>query len=495
MNVAHNLESAAFHFPEKVAVIEGDRKVSFAEFDRDANRIAAAMVGAGAQPGDHIALCAPNSYQWLVFYFGALKVGSVAVTFSHSMMQDELLKVLEDCKPKIMLVADEKMDDLKKCRIQGYPELIVSDSGDIPYARFVEKGTSRFPTVQRHRHDTAAILYTGGTTGTSKGAMLSHENLQTSLFNVARNERSTEHDRALCFLPLNHVFAQVHIMHSTVLSGGGLAIQGSFDLERVLEAIDRHQATKFYAVPTVYIRLLEVPNLREKIRSIRYCFSAAASMATEVVREWKTQTGLNIYEAYGMTESASMVTYNHYYRHVIGSVGTPANLVEVEIRDFEGNVLQQGEKGEICICGPNITKGYLNNPEETKSAFWGDWFRSGDIGVIDEDGYLYIVDRLKDMIITGGENVYSREIEEILYGRPEIMECAVVGLPDREYGERVTAFIVPQKGQQIEPAALKTYLKSRLAGFKIPKEYVTVDELPKSNAGKVLKREIKKLYI
>ncbi|KPK77716.1 MAG: AMP-binding protein [Phycisphaerae bacterium SM23_30] len=495
MNVAHNLESAAFHFPEKVAVIEGDRKVSFAEFDRDANRIAAAMVGAGAQPGDHIALCAPNSYQWLVFYFGALKVGSVAVTFSHSMMQDELLKVLEDCKPKIMLVADEKMDDLKKCRIQSYPELIVSDSGDIPYARFVEKGTSGFPTVQRHRHDTAAILYTGGTTGTSKGAMLSHENLQTSLFNVARNERSTEHDRALCFLPLNHVFAQVHIMHSTVLSGGGLVIQGSFDLERVLEAIDRHQATKFYAVPTVYIRLLEVPNLREKIRSIRYCFSAAASMATEVVREWKTQTGLNIYEAYGMTESASMVTYNHYYRHVIGSVGTPANLVEVEIRDFEGNVLQQGEKGEICICGPNITKGYLNNPEETKSAFWGDWFRSGDIGVIDEDGYLYIVDRLKDMIITGGENVYSREIEEILYGRPEIMECAVVGLPDREYGERVTAFIVPQKYQQIEPAALKTYLKSRLAGFKIPKEYVTVDELPKSNAGKVLKREIKKLYI
>ena len=495
MNVAHNLESAAFHFPEKVAVIEGDRKVRFAEFDRDANRIAAAMVGAGAQPGDHIALCAPNSYQWLVFYFGALKVGSVAVTFSHSMMQDELLKVLEDCKPKIMLVSDEKTDDLKKCRIQGYPELIVSNSGDIPYARFVEKGTSGFRTVQRHRHNTAAILYTGGTTGASKGAMLSHENLQTSLFNVARNERSTEHDRALCFLPLNHVFAQVHIMHSTVFSGGGLVIQGSFDLERVLEAIDRHQATKFYAVPTVYIRLLEVPNLREKIRSIRYCFSAAASMATEVVREWKTQTGLNIYEAYGMTESASMVTYNHYYRHVIGSVGTPANLVEVEIRDFEGNVLQQGETGEICICGPNITRGYLNNPEETKSAFWGDWFRSGDIGVIDEDGYLYIVDRLKDMIITGGENVYSREIEEILYGRPEIMECAVVGLPDREYGERVTAFIVPQKGQQIESAALKTYLKSRLAGFKIPKEFVTVDELPKNNAGKVLKREIKKLYI
>jgi long-chain acyl-CoA synthetase len=495
MNVAHNLENAAFYFPENVAVIEGDRKIRFAEFDQDASRIAAAMAAAGVQPGHHLALCAPNSYQWLVFYFGALKAGAVAVTFSHLMMQDEFLKVMADCKPKILFVANDRMDDLKKCRIQGYPELIVSNSGDISYARFIEKGAAGFRTVQRHRLDTAAILYTGGTTGTPKGALLSHENLQTSLFNVAFNERSTENDRALCFLPLNHVFAQVHIMHSTVFCGGGLVIQSSFDLERVLEAINRHQATKFYAVPTVYIRLLDVPNLREKIRSIRYCFSAAASMATEVVREWKARTGLDIYEAYGMTESASMVTYNHYYRHVIGSVGTPANLVEVEIRDFEGNVLKRGETGEICICGPNIIRGYLNNPEETKKAFWGGWFRSGDIGVIDEDGYLYIVDRLKDMIITGGENVYSREVEEILYGRPEVMECAVVGLPDGVYGERVTAFIVPQKSKQIEPAALKMYLKSRLAGFKVPKEYITVEELPKTNSGKVLKREIKKLYI
>jgi long-chain acyl-CoA synthetase len=228
--------------------------------------------------------------------------------------------------------------------------------------------------------------------------------------------------------------------------------------------------------------------------SVRYCFSAAASMATEVVREWKARTGLNIYEAYGMTESASMVTYNHYYRHVVGSVGTAANLVEVQIRDVEGKVLGPGERGEICICGPNITKGYLNHPEETKAAFWGDWFRSGDIGVVDEDGYLYIVDRLKDMIITGGENVYPREVEEFLYTRPEVLECVVVGLPDQEYGERVTAFIVPQKGQQIDPASLRDYLKTHLAAFKVPKEYITVEELPKSSTGTVLKREIRKRY-
>jgi long-chain acyl-CoA synthetase len=494
MNVATNLDYAAFHFPDHVAVIEGDRSVSFAEFKRDANQVASALVGVGVQPGDHVALCAPNSYAWLAFYFGALKAGAVAVTFSHLLMKDEFSRTLADCEPKVLFTADEKLEDLGDYRKRPRPELVVCDQGDISYARLAEKGTSEFKTVDRHRQDTAAILYTGGTTGIPKGAMLSHENLQTSIFNVAHYERSTQNDRALCFLPLNHVFGQMHIMNATVFSGGGLVVQPAYNLEKVLEAIDRHRVTKFYAVPTIYIRLLRLPDLREKMGSVRYCFSAAASMATEVVREWKAQTGLNIYEAYGMTESASIVTYNHYYRHVVGSVGTPANLVEVQIRDFEGNVLGEGEEGEICICGPNITKGYLNNPEETEAAFWGDWFRSGDIGVMDEDGYLYIVDRLKDMIITGGENVYPREVEEVLYTRPEVLECAVVGLPDPEYGERVTAFIVPRKGHQIDPVFLKDYLKARLAGFKVPKEYIAVEELPKSSAGKLLKREIRKRY-
>ena len=215
-------------------------------------------------------------------------------------------------------------------------------------------------------------------------------------------------------------------------------------------------------------------------------------MAAEVVKEWKAKTGLNIHECYGMTESASIVTFNHYYRHVIGSVGTPASLVEVQIRDMEGNTLNQGERGEICIRGPNIFKRYLNNPEETSRAFWGDWFRSGDMGMIDEEGYLYIVDRLKDMVITGGENVYPREVEEVLYTRPEVQECAVIGLPDREYGEKVTAFIVLNKGETLNPADLKQFLKGQLAGYKVPKEYIAVDELPKSAAGKILKRELKK---
>ncbi len=494
MNIAANLEKTAFFFPDRCAVVDGDRQVTYRQFNLDSSRVAAALTGAGLQPGDHVALCAPNSYGWLAFYFGAIKAGAVAVTFSHLLTGAELPKIIADCRPKVLFTIDEKLNDFGDLKQNLYPQLVISEHGDISLDRFMEKGVPGFKSIERDRHDTCAILYTGGTTGTPKGAMLSHANIQTSLFNVAHYERSSEQDRALCFLPLNHVFGQIHITHSMVSCGGGLVLQPGFDLERVLDAIQRFQVTNLYAVPTIYIRLLEIENLKEKIKTVRYCFSAAASMAMEVVRAWKTRTGLNIHESYGMTESASMVTYNHYHRHVVGSVGTPVNLIEVRIRDFDGNMIEQGQRGEICIRGPNITKGYLNNPAETQAAFWGDWYRSGDIGVFDEEGYLFLVDRLKDMIITGGENVYPREVEELLYTRPEVRECAVVGLPDRDWGERVTAFIVPHKDQQPDPAALKSFLKEHLAGFKVPKKFVVVDELPKNNAGKLLKREIKKKF-
>jgi long-chain acyl-CoA synthetase len=472
MNIASNLENTAFHFPDRIAIIEDDKTIRFAQFNQDANRIASALNSKGVRPGDHVALCAPNSYNWLAFYFGVLKAGAVAVTFSYLLMNAELAKILQDCKPQVLFTFDDKLSDLSDFREQSFPEMIICDHDDISVSRFTQTGKSEFKIVDRRRQDSAAILYTGGTTGIPKGAILSHENLQTSVSNVARYERSTENDCALCFLPLNHVFAQIHITHSMVYCGGGLVVQPAFDLPRSIEAIEHHQITNFYAVPTIYIRLLARKDLSQRFKSVRYCFSAAASMATEVVREWKARTGL----------------------HVIGSVGTPANLVEVQIRDFEGQILKAGEQGEICICGPNITQGYLNNPAETKAAFWGDWFRSGDVGYFDEDGYLYIVDRLKDMIITGGENVYPREVEEVLYTRPEILECAVVGLPHKEYGEQVTAFIVPHKDQQPDPAALKAFLKTRLAGFKVPKAFIIVDELPKNSAGKLLKREIKKQF-
>jgi long-chain acyl-CoA synthetase len=218
-------------------------------------------------------------------------------------------------------------------------------------------------------------------------------------------------------------------------------------------------------------------------------------MPAEIVRQWKEQTDLTIHESYGLTESATAVTYNHYYRHIVGSVGDTVAGVEVQIRDAQGNRLEQGQEGEICVRGPNIMRGYLDNVEETEKAFWpGGWFRTGDVGVFDDDHYLYIVDRLKEMIVTGGENVYPREVEEVIYTIPEVQECAVIGLPDEEWGERVTACVVLRQGQSAIPENLGAFLKARLSGFKVPKEYIIVEELPKSAAGKILKRELRKQF-
>ena len=492
MNIADILENSARFFPDRTAIIEDGNIYTYSEFNSCAARIASFLSDNGVEPGDYIGLCAPNSYDWLALYYGALKCGAVAVTFDHLLTRDEFKKIFLDCRPRILFTTGSRLPDLDYCKSDFRPDLIITDEGENSVKSIAAKGNPSFKTVDRDRHDIAAILYTGGTTGIPKGAMLSHENIMCAINNVVYHERSSENDLALCFLPLNHVFGQMHVVNSTIFSSGGLVIQSSFNLDMALDAIERYKVTKFYAVPTVYIRMLELPDIKERIKSVTYCFSAATSMAAEIVREWKDITGLNIHECYGMTESASIVTFNHYYRHVIGSVGTPANAVEIRIMDMQGNMLKQGEKGEICLRAPNIFKGYLNNPVETKNAFRGHWFRSGDIGIVDKDGYLFIVDRLKDMIITGGENVYPREIEEILYAIPEVRECAVVGLPDREYGERVTAFIALNEGCSLDPSGIRQYLKKYLAGYKVPKDYIAVEEIPKSAAGKILKKELKK---
>jgi long-chain acyl-CoA synthetase len=496
MNIATNLERSAFYFPDRPVVSEESSETSYAQFNEQANRVATALIKMGVKPGDHIGLCAPNSGEWLAFYFGVLKAGAVAVTLSSMLTHDELSLLVNHSRPKILYTFDEKLDDLAVTRREKWLDKVISPQGDMNFEQLLNTGSPSFTAIDRARSDTAAILYTGGTTGTPKGVMLTHENINTAIQSVIFHERSSEVDRALLFLPLNHVFGQMHIMNATILSAGCLEMIPAFDMERVLDLMARGRVTKLFAVPTLYVRLLAVKGLKKKLGAVRYCFSAAASMAAEVVRHWKEQTDLAIYESYGMTESASQLTFNHYYRHVIGSVGTPVLGAEIQIRDETGKQMGVGEKGEICIRARNIMKGYLDNPEANETAFWGgEWFRSGDIGIFDDDGYLYIVDRLKDMIITGGENVYSREVEEVLYTRPEIQECAVIGLPDREWGERVTALLLLKPGEHLDKDTLHAYMKSRLPSFKVPKEYRTVNDFPRSPAGKILKRELKEQFL
>jgi long-chain acyl-CoA synthetase len=497
MNLAHLLEASAFFFPNRVAIREVGLELTYAQLNERANRIATGLIKSGAKPGEHIALCALNSADWIAFYFGVLKAGAVAVTLSGLLTGDELTNFLNHSKPRFVFVSENKLHDVEALKRPGGLEKLICSGGNLDFKHLIELGSASFKALDRDRTDTAAILYTGGTTSVPKGVMLTHEGIIFSSHSIAYYERSAEDDLALCYLPLNHVFGQMHIMNATILSAGCLEILPSFDMERILQLMEAGRVTKFFAVPTVYIRLLTVGDLERRLGKLRYCFSAAASMASEIVKQWKERTGITISESYGMTEGMP-VTFNHYYpeRHVIGSVGQTVHGVEVQIRGTMGNLLEPGQQGEICIRGRNVMQCYLDNPEETRSAFWeGGWFRSGDIGRFDSDGYLYIVDRLKDLIITGGENVYPREVEEIIYTRPEVDLCAVVGLPDKEWGERVTAFIVPKLGQMIVPEEIKRYLKSRLSPFKVPKQYVTMSEMPKNPAGKILKRELRKRFL
>jgi long-chain acyl-CoA synthetase len=263
MNVATNLEWSAFFFPQQPAMGEGSSETSYAQFNEKANRVATALMNLGVKPGDHVALCAPNSGDWLIVYFGVLKAGAVAVALSSMLSKDELALLVNHSQPRLIYTEDERLDALARFKGSGGLENIISPHGDLDLQQLMEKGSPAFKAIERGRSDTAAILYTGGTTGTPKGVMLTHENINTSAHNVAFSERSTEADRALCFLPFNHVFGQMHIMNATILSGGCLEILPAFDLDQVLNILAAGRATKLFAVPTVYVRLLGVEGLKE----------------------------------------------------------------------------------------------------------------------------------------------------------------------------------------------------------------------------------------
>ncbi|MDQ1286420.1 MAG: long-chain acyl-CoA synthetase, partial [Thermodesulfobacteriota bacterium] len=279
MNVAKNLDKAAILFPDRPAISENDSEITYLDFNRRANRVATGLINLGIQPGDMVGLCAPNSADWLAFYFGVLKSGAVAVTLSSALQRDELELLLTHAKPRLILMADDKLQQIERYRQTAGIEKIISPNGDLPLLKLLELGCENFRSIERDRNDTAAVLYTGGTTGTPKGVMLTHENINVSSHNVAYSEHSSETDRVLCCLPLNHVFGQIHIMNATIFSCGCIELLPSYDMELVIHQMDSGKVTKFYAVPTIYSRLLSSPDLKQKLGAVRYCFSAAASMA------------------------------------------------------------------------------------------------------------------------------------------------------------------------------------------------------------------------
>ena len=358
-------------------------------------------------------------------------------------------------------------------------------------AAALEGQTGEFPARARSADDPAAILYTSGTTGKPKGAVLTHGNLVSNAAATVDCVGSRAGHRHLLCLPLSHCFGQNFIMNAALTSMGTLVLERRYNLEATLVDVRRHEVSHFYAVPTIYVYLLDSEVQREDLGGIQFFFSAAATMPREVAQRWGERFGAAIYEGYGLTETSPLSTYNHMVEHRPGSVGTPIEGVELRIIDEHGDTRPSGEWGEICIKGPNVMAGYFGREQETREVLREGWFKTGDIGYRDEDGYYYLVDRMKDMINCAGFKVWPREVEEVLYRHPAVAECAVVGVSDPAKGERVVAYVRLKASLAAGADSLREHCATQLARYKLPEKFVFDAEIPKSPAGKILKRVLR----
>jgi long-chain acyl-CoA synthetase len=495
MNVADLFVNASLYCPDKKALIFGPESYTYSEMNRIIHALARYLTDTGVSQGDRVSIYMANRPEWVMFYYAIAKIGAIAVCVPGAYKTDEMKGVVNDSRSSVLVSSEGLLPQFPpRETIPLIREVIIVERDEI--LQSILKGTDTpgpAVTAKTTGDDAAAILYTGGTTGIPKGAVLTHRNLLYSALNVAYHERLEKEDVGVCFMPLNHVFAQCHIMHTYFYACATLVLFPAFDMDRVVAAVIRHKVTRLYAVPTIFIRFLNNPESRMHLKSIRYAFSGGTSMPAEIVRQWVDAFGIPIHEAYGMTEAASLVTFNHYFRHKIGSIGMPAGVIEVKVVDAYDNEVKQGEQGEIIIRGPNVMKGYFEQPEETADALRNGWLHSGDLGVFDPEGYLYIVDRIKDIIITGGENVYPKEVEDLLHQHKAVNECGVVGLPHYEYGEAVTAFVTVKPDMTASEGELISFCKDRMAGYKVPKAIRFVSDLPKTPQGKILRRELRKL--
>jgi long-chain acyl-CoA synthetase len=495
MNVADLFAKAALYRSDKKALIFGPKSYTYSEMSIIIDALARYMAAIGVSKGDRVSIYMANRPEWIMFYYAIAKTGAISVCVPGAYKCEEMKGVVNDSLSSVIVSSEELLPQFPPAEaIPLVRKVIVVEHDEI--LQSILRGEASPGTCAEWDttgDDAAAILYTGGTTGIPKGAMLTHRNLLYSAQNVAYHERLGSEDVGVCFMPLNHVFAQCHIMHTYFYACATLVLFPAFDMERVVAAVIAHGVTRFYAVPTIFIRFLNAPESRKHLQSIRYVFSGGTSMPAEIVRQWVDAFGIPIHEAYGMTEAASLVTFNHFYRHKIGSIGMAAGVIEVKVVDADDNEAKQGEQGEIIIRGPNVMKGYFKQPEETAAALRNGWLHSGDVGVFDPEGYLYIVDRIKDIIITGGENVFPKEVEDLLHQHSSVNECGVVGLPSHEYGEAVTAFVTLKPNVAANERALIAFCKERIARYKVPKAIRFVSDLPKTPQGKILRRELRKL--
>jgi long-chain acyl-CoA synthetase len=501
VSIPDQLRITAERLPDQPVVCFPDRSVTFSEVDGASDAVAAELAARGIRKGDRVGIYCINSDAFAIIYCGIVKAGAVVVPVNLLLNPKEIEYILNDAGVRGLFYHQAfaaavtafrpGVGCMAFCLSIGVPE-----GGEDP--RFEDVGTAGAeppaPAIDP-AEDLAAILYTSGTTGFPKGAMLTHHNLVSNTRSVVSAlQLQPEKERLLVVLPMFHSFAATVGMLTPLLHGLSFAPVPKFDPGLVTEVIEKVGATVFLGVPSMYSVLLRMPEEQlARWRSIRYCVSGGAAMPVEVMRRFEARFGIPVHEGDGPTECSPVTCVNPIGgERKPASVGLPLPDVEIEIFDEEGGRIPAGEIGEICVRGPNVMKGYWNLPEATAESFFGEWVRTGDLGNKDEDGYLYIVDRKKDMIIVNGMNVYPRIIEEMLYRHPDLAEAAVIGEPNELHGEIPVAHVVPKEGGQVDSADIRAYCRDNLGRHEVPRKVVIRDALPKNAAGKILKRELRK---
>ena len=476
-------------------------KLSFQELDKQSDSIAAGLQARGIGKGDRIGLYCINSDYNVIAYLAIIKSGAVVVPLNLLLPVTELEYILTNAAVSAVIyhpLFQDNAEQLKELVVKVKHWIVIDDSGsEDSWGELLKISEAPQAVIFDADTDLAAILYTSGTTGHPKGAMLSHSNLVANTMSCFESLKlDPDKDVLLVVIPMFHSFAHTVGMLTPVLNGGCLVPLPRFDIQLVADSIQQTQASIFMGVPTMYAMMMELPAGEEAIfSSIRYGISGGAPMPLALMERFEQRFGFPIYEGDGPTECSPVTCVNPIDGlRKPGSVGLPISGVEMSIRDEQGEPVADNDMGEICVRGANVMKGYWENALETTKAFYEDWYRTGDIGYRDDEGYFYIADRLKDMVIVNGENVYPKMVEDVLYRCPGIQEVAVIGQPDELHGEIPVAYVVRDNEQALDEAAVSAFCEGKLAKYEIPREVHFIEALPKTPTGKVLKRELRKHY-
>jgi len=497
------LRQTAEAHPDLIALAFYDKQISYSDLWRQVNQMARGLRSLGLQKGDRVMLMLPNCPAYVISYYGTLRAGGIVTQVNPLYTEREVRFLAEDSGASVLIVADALHDRVRNVAQElGLRHVIVAElTGGVtlsPGAVFLRDLLAAAPAAELdvaiEPEDVAVLQYTGGTTGRPKGAMLTHRSLVANAFQVtARDQTQPGEARVLLILPLFHVYGMM-VMNVGLKRGSRLVLLPRFEIDQVMRAIRDHRITDFPGVPTMYVAVLNYPNAEEYgISTIRNISTGGAAMPVEVMEAFVNRFGATINEGYGLSEASAVTHSNPTHDPSLrkpGSIGIPIPGTDARIVDLETGtrVLGPGEEGELCIRGPQIMAGYWNRPEENRAALRDGWLYTGDIAKMDEDGYFYIVDRKKDMIIVSGFNVYPREIEEVLYEHTAVLEAAVIGVPDPYKGEVPKAFIALKAGAEVQEAEILDFCRERLAPYKVPKQIEFRAQLPKSAVGKLLRR-------